>query len=164
MLQGPRPFTLKRSKNHSPLLRVIRQRLPNDRAGGSAHGYAQLARQAQQQGVDQHGGLHMAFRIGSRLFSGCKNAVSGGLRRCKSLMSGKKVMKPSAVCVPLRPGDEQVSRACHGMGRKKRGGKTQGARAADHPARSAFAGSRPAMADRAKGNGLPQAAGAALLG
>ena len=151
MLQGPRPFTLKRSKNHSPLLRVVRQRLPNDRAGGSAHGYAQLARQAQQQGVDQHGGLHVAFRIGSRLFSGCKNAVSGGLRRCKSLMSGKKVMKPSAVCVPLRPGDEQVSRACHGKGRKKRGGKTQGARAADHPARSAFAGSRPAMADRAKG-------------
>ncbi|MDG9698935.1 hypothetical protein [Ottowia cancrivicina] len=99
MLQGPRPFTLKRSKNHSPLLRVVRQRLPNDRAGGSAHGYAQLARQAQQQGVDQHGGLHAAFGIASRFFSGCKNAVSGGLWHSNSLMNSKKVMRVSICAV-----------------------------------------------------------------
>ena len=119
MLQGARPFTLKRSKNHSPLLRVVRQRLPNDRAGGSAHGYAQLARQAQQQGVDQHGSLHAAFGIGSRFFSGCKNAVSGGLWHSNSLMNSKKVMRvstaPSSVCVwfvcSLRPSLRQALKA-----------------------------------------------------
>jgi len=110
----------------------------------------------------------VAFRIGSRLFSGCKNTVSGGLPRCKSLMSGKKVMKPSAVCVPLPPGDEQVSRACHGMGRKKRGGKTQGARKAREPQIIRQGALSPEAAPQwpiaPKVNGLPQAAGAALLG